>query len=123
MPMQKSLNDYPKRGEFYIVDLDPGFGREIHKKRPVLVISDNIVNSTRYHIVIIPASTIIPRILTSDMVFLGKPKGFDEKSVLLPLFIRGIDKDRLIKKIGKISKIKLSKIEESLKLILGMSDL
>lgn len=118
--MQRFSEAYPKRGEFYIADLDPGFGREMRKKRPVLVISHDSINLTRPHAVIIPASTIIPQTISEDMVSLGKPKGFNEESILLPVFIRSIDKDRFVKKIGKISKKKLLEIEKALKLVLGL---
>ncbi|MBI2327890.1 type II toxin-antitoxin system PemK/MazF family toxin [Candidatus Curtissbacteria bacterium] len=117
--MQKSGKDYPKRGQIYIADLDPGFGREIHKKRPVLIISDNAFNQTATHAIIIPSSSVIPSTLSSEIIPIGRPRGFEKESVLLPLFIRSIDQDRLIKKIGKISKQKLLEVEEALKLILG----
>lgn len=119
--MRKSLKDYPKRGHFYIADLDPSFRREIHKKRPVLIISNNKSNQETPYAVVIPSSSIIPQMLSAEMVYLGKPKNFDEESMLLPLFIRNIDKDRLIKKIGKISKNKMQEVEEAIKLVLGMT--
>lgn len=121
--MQKSLKDYPKRGEIYIADLDPGFGREIHKKRPVLVISSNNINKNTSHAIIIPSSSIIPNEISEEMIYLGKSKGFDQESILLLFYIRSIDQDRLIKKVGRLSKHKIKEVEEALKLVLGMIDL
>lgn len=120
MQMQKSLKDYPKRGQIYIANLNPAFGREIHKKRPVLIISDNIYNQSTPYAVVIPSSSIVPDIISAGMVYVGKPKGFDKESVFLPLFIRSLDKDRLIKRISKISREKLLEVEETLKLVLGL---
>ncbi len=119
--MLRSLKAYPKRGHFYIADLDPSFGREIHKKRPVLIISSNKANSETPYVVAIPTSSVIPQVISAEMIYLGKPKGFNDESVLLPLFIRNIDKDRLMKKIGMISKNKMQEIEEALKLVLGLT--
>ena len=120
--MQKSLIDYPKRGEIYIADLEPGFGREIRKKRPVLIISNNNLNKGTPFVVVIPTSSIVPQTVNPEMVVLGKLKGLKKKSLLLPLFVRSIDKDRLIKKVGKISKHKLLEVEEAIKLVLGLID-
>lgn len=121
--MLKSSRDYPKRGEIYIANLDPGFGREIHKKRPVLIISSNSINQNTHHAIIIPLSSIVPQIIPPDMVHLGKIKGLKEDSAFLPVYIRSIDQDRLINKVGKLSKVKLEEVEESLKLVLGMIEL
>ncbi len=123
MLMQRSSREYPKRGEFYIANLEPGYGREIHKKRPVLIISANSFNQGKYHVIVAPTTSIVPKFSSEEMVPLGKPKGFDKKSLLLPLQIRSIDQDRLIKKVGKISKAKLHEVEEALKLVLGMAAL
>ncbi|MBI4067305.1 type II toxin-antitoxin system PemK/MazF family toxin [Candidatus Gottesmanbacteria bacterium] len=107
------------RGDIWIVNLEPVFGREIHKKRPALIISNNAVNQDTYHVVVVPGSSIAPISQTADMVYLGKVKGFKEESILLPVLIRSIDQDRLIKKIGKISQQKLLEVEEAIKLVLG----
>ena len=118
--MPKFLKDYPKRGQIYIADLDPAFGREIHKKRPVLIISNDDFNQSTPYVVIVPSSSVIPQTLTPEIIFLGKPKGFDQESVLLPLYIRNIDQDRLIKKVGNLSKSKFKEVEDAVKLILAL---
>lgn len=121
MPMQKSGKNYPKRGQIYIANLDPGFGREIHKKRPVLVISGNDFNQTRNHVIIIPSSSVVPSVFTPEIVFIKKPKGLEKESVLLPIFLRSIDQDRLVKIVGKISKQKLHEVEDAIRLVLGLT--
>ena len=121
--MLKLSREFPKRGYIYIADLDPGFGREIHKKRPVLVVSNNDSNRGTPYVVIIPSSSVIPELISPDMVHIGKLKGLNKDSVLLPLFIRSIDKDRLVKKVRKLSQEKLFEIEEALKLVLNLEQL
>ena len=112
-----------KRGDFWIVDLEPGFGREIHKKRPGLIISSNKFSEVTPFVIVVPTTSIVPQNISEEIVYLGKPKGFDQTSTLLPLYIRSIDKNRLIKKVGKISTQKLIEIEEKLRLVLGMNPL
>lgn len=73
--------------------------------------------------IVVPTTAIVPNILSEEMVNLGKPKGFAEDSVLLPLYIRSIDKGRLMKKIGRITKGKLMEAEKKLKLVLGITSL
>ena len=108
------------RGDFWIVDLEPAYGREIHKKRPALIISKNKYNRNTFHTIVVPSTSIVPIEISEEMVPLGKLKGYEKESMLLPLLIRSIDKDRLIKKIGKISKEKLQEVEESVRLVLGL---
>ena len=122
MPTQRLPNSYPKRGEVYIANLDPGFGKEIHKKRPVLVISANILNQQAFSIVIIPFSSIVPQLLTPDMVKVPQLEGLEKNSVILVDKIRAIDKERLVKKIGTISKEKLLEVEDSLKFVLDLAE-
>lgn len=123
MQTQKSGKKYPKRGDIYISNLDPAFGREIHKKRPVLIISGDIYNRETHHAIVIPTSSIVPKVIGPEMVSLGKLRGLDKKSVLLPFFVRSIDQDRLAKKIGILPKEKLEEVEDALKLVLGMIEI
>ncbi len=119
--MQKPLRNYPKRGEVYIADLDPAFGKEIHKKRPVLIISGNNFNQIMHTVVLLPLSSIIPQVIGPDLMIFPKITALDKESVLLLTQIRAVDKIRLIKKVGKISMTYLKEVEEALKLILGLT--
>lgn len=120
--MKKSLKDYPKRGQIYIANLEPSYGREIHKKRPVLIFSNNDLNYRTPYVVVIPSSSIVPDVISAEMVYLGKVEGFKSESVLLPIFIRSIDQDRLIKKVGVLSKQKILEVEEALKIVLALKE-
>lgn len=120
MQMQKSGKSYPKKKEIFIADLDPGYGREIRKKRPVLIASSDSFNQAFPTVVIIPFSSIIPGFVGPDVIKFSRQKGLEKESALITTQIRSIDKDRLIKKIGKISKQKFLEVEEAVKLVLGL---
>lgn len=120
MPMPQSLKNYPKRGEIYIANLDPAFGREIHKKRPVLIISNNNLNRVLPTVIMVPFSSIVPKDIGPDFVSFFNQQGLDKESTLVVNQLSAIDQIRLIKKIGKISKSKILEVEEALKLVLGL---
>lgn len=111
------------RGQVWIADLNPGFGIEIHKKRPVLIISNNILNNNWPRIIIVPfSSQIYP--MNPGKVFIQKDTcGIKKASIILAQEIRSIDKSRLIKKMGVLSKQKLLEVEEAVKLVLGLMTL
>lgn len=109
-----------KKGEVWIVNLDPGFHREIHKKRPGLIVSSDILNSRNREVVIIPISSQVPSVIGSDMIVVGKKEGLKKVSIILPVFIRSIDQQRLIKKIGKVESSKMQEVQEALKLLLDI---
>lgn len=107
------------RGEIWLTNLNPGSGTELHKKRPVLIISSNEVNNHHPRVIVIPISTKNYSGL-SVVKIASKGSGLDKESVILPTEIRAIDKARLIKRLGKISSTKIKDVEEALKLILGI---
>lgn len=121
--MQKPSKNYPKRGEVYITDLNPGFGREVHKKRPALVISNNTLNQAAATVIMLPFSSTVPQAISPEMVRIRRFKGLDKDSVILTDQIRSVDQVRLIKKIGRLSKSQLSEVEDTLKLVLGMIEI
>lgn len=119
MPTLKHLETYPKRGQIFIADLNPSLGHEIHKKRPVLIISNNTLNRDLPTVVIIPFSSIIPQFIGPDVVLFTSQKGLDKKSALIVNQIRAIDRERLKEKVGSISKGKIKEVEEAIKIVLG----
>lgn len=119
MLMRKPLKEYPKRGEVYIADSDPAFGKEIHKKRPILIISNNLINQNLFNVIAVPFSSIVPQIMGPDMIKVSL-KGLNEESVILTDQIKSIDKVRLLKKVRKISKQKMQEVEKAIKLVLAL---
>lgn len=109
-----------KRGQIWIADLNPGLGVEIHKKRPVLIISADILNQQLPSVIVVPTSSQVHP-LGPEKILLGKNEAFLKKeSVALAVFVRAIDKSRLIKRVGEVSSDKLIEVEDALQLVLGM---
>ena len=106
----------PKRGELWLVDLNPTRGQEIQKTRPVIVISSNFLVS-------IPMRIIIP-VTSWQAKFENRP--FMVKISVTPknkltcdsagnvLQVRSISTERFVKKIGQISDDLLKELREHL---------
>lgn len=110
-----------QRGEMWLVNLEPGFGREIHKRRPALIISANAIHQKLKQVIIIPASSQVPKTIGIEMVRIGAGEGAHKTSVLLPIFLRSIDTSRLVKKIGSLSEEKLREVEGAITLVLDLA--
>lgn len=95
----------PKRGELWLVDLNPTIGQEIQKTRPVVVISSDFILS-------IPMRIIIP-ITSWQEKFINRPfmikiSATSENNLTADsggntLQVRSISTERFVKRIGKIS--------------------
>ena len=88
-----------KRFDVFLVNLDPTVGHEIKKTRPCLIVSPDEMNRYISTVIIAPMTTkgrdYPTRVQCS---FKGK-----EGQIVLDQ-IRTIDKNRLVKKLGKINK-------------------
>jgi mRNA interferase MazF len=112
-----------KRGDLWTADLRPGQGFEVSKKRPCLIVSNNAVNNISPTVVIIPLSSQAYKILGPERLFIAKKESkLAKDSVILVTQIRAIDKTRLIKLIGSVSKAKLEEVEGAIKLVLDLAD-
>ena len=104
--MMKNLNI--KRYEIYIADLNPTVGSEIKKVRPVVVVSQDEMNTYLETVVICPlTSKLHPQWRTRLQI-----KCEDKKAEIAVDQIRTISKQRLKKKIDKLSKIKSAQLRK-----------
>lgn len=107
-----------------MVDLRPGIGWEIVKKRPALVISSDLVNEFSPIVIVIPVSSQVAEVSGPERVLLPKDTvGLAKDSVVVVHQVRAIDKSRVTKRIGSLSKTKLAEVEEALQIVLGMKEL
>jgi mRNA interferase MazF len=110
-----------KRGDVFLVDLNPVVGAEQVGIRPALVIQIDKANAASPHTVIIPFTTRIRQVkLPSHVRIPAGIAGLAEESVLLCEQIRVIDKRRLVRKIGSVGEEHLREIGVAIKVILGL---
>ena len=100
------INQY----QIILVNLDPTLGSEIKKNRPCVVISPNEMNKFLNTIVIAPMTTSSKNYPTRIEVRHDNKIGW----IVLDQ-IRTIDKQRIIKDLGRLTKSEINKIKSVLK--------
>lgn len=111
----------PKRGDIWLVNLDPTIGHEIKKSRPCVIIQNDIGNKYSTITIVAPiTSQGTDKIYPIEVFLEKKTSGLDKDSKVLLNQIRAVDKRRLIKKLRKAEKEALTKIDEALKISLGL---
>ena len=88
-----------RRFDVFLVNLDPTIGSEIKKTRPVIVISPNEMNRFINTVIIAPMTSRVRKYPSRVAIKFKNKKG---EAVLDQ--IRTVDKTRLIKKLGIITK-------------------
>lgn len=113
-----------KRGDVYYADLSPVVGSEQGGVRPVLVIQNDIGNKYSPTIIIAAITSQINKAkLPTHVEIKASEYGLPKDSVVLLEQIRTIDKKRLREKIGRFNDEMMAKVDECLKISLGLIDL
>ena len=99
-----------KQYEIILVNLDPTIGSEIKKTRPCVVISPNEMNKYLRTIVIAPMTTSSKKYPTRVEIKHDNKIGW----VILDQ-IRTIDKQRIIKILGRLSRPEIKEVKEVIK--------
>ncbi len=114
-----------RRGEIYRVSFDPTVGHEIKKTRPALVIQNDIGN--RYSPVTIVAaitSKVSPVPYPVEVVIEPtRTNGLGVRSAIRLDPIRTVDRQRLIQRLGQIDRKIMAKVDEAIRISLGLVEL
>lgn len=97
------------RFDVFLTSLEPTVGKEIKKARPCVVISPDEMNEGFWTVIVAPMSSQIKPLPTRIPVTFSGKKG----QILLDQ-IRAIDRQRLVKKLGKIDPRTGTKVLEKL---------
>ena len=96
--------------DIILVNLDPTIGSEMQKTRPAVIISPNEMNKYLNTIVIAPITSSSNNYPTRFELNKNKTKGW----IVLDQ-IRTIDRQKIIKKLDKLSEKEIEKIKQILK--------
>jgi len=112
-----------KRGDIFLINLEPVKGSEQGGIRPCLIIQNNYGNKYSPLTIIAP---ITSKHFTKEFptnVFLEKKESkLNRDSTILLNQIRTIDKKRLIKKISSLNEHLIRSVDLALKISLGFDD-
>jgi len=110
-----------KRGDIFYVDLNPIKGSEQAGRRPVIVIQNNVGNKMSPTVIIAPLTTKkFSKEYPTNVHIKKGTANLKEDSVILLSQIRTIDKKRLERKIGSLFGEILIKVDEAIKISLGL---
>ncbi len=107
--------------EVWVADLDPQFGTEAGKKRPVVIIQNNLLNQIHPSTIVCPVTTNVQPKANILRVHLKKGEANVKlDSDILVDQIRAIDNKRLIKRTGVLSTSTINELTENLRIVLDL---
>lgn len=105
--------------DIWMADLNPPHGTEPGKKRPVVVIQTDLLNTIHPSTLICPVTTNVQP--ESEILRVHLKKGQLEKpSDILIDQIRAIDNVRLIERIGKLNKEQIKRLKKNIGIVLDL---
>ena len=108
-----------KQFEIWLADLNPSRGTEPGKTRPVVIIQTDLLNDFHPSTIICPITSKVNLEIVLLRVHLKKGQ-LDKPSDILVDQIRAIDNERLIKKIGKLTRDQIQQLKINLKVVLDL---
>ena len=118
---QKKEIAFPRRGEVYLVSFDPTVGHEIQKTRPAVVIQNDVSNQySPITIVAAISSQFSEPPFPREVVIEPADSGLSKRSAVIANQIRSVDRLRLQKKIGRLSRQNMERVDEAIRISLGL---
>ena len=111
-----------RRGEVWLINLDPTVGAEIKKTRPTVIVNDDAIG-------ILPLKVIVPITEWKDrytvapwMVQLepNAENGLDKPSAADAFQVRSVAQERFVQRLGKLSDTAMQEITRALAVVLSI---
>lgn len=110
-----------KQYEIWIADLNPRYGTEAGKMRPVAIIQTDLLNKFHPSTIICPITTNVKSDAEILRVHLTKDSAkLKEDSDIMTDQIRAIDNKRLLKKIGDLSQGQIDLVRANISIVLDI---
>ena len=112
-----------KRGEIYYANLDPVLGSETGKRRPVLIVSNNINNRAATTVTVLPITSNVSRVYPFEVYLDKNDSGLSKPSKAQAQQIRTISKQRIGgKAVGSLNEELMGLVNEALRLHLSLQN-
>jgi mRNA interferase MazF len=114
-----------RRGEVYLVDLEPTQGAESNKTRPAVVVSNDVANitATRHGlgvVTVVPVTSNVARIYPFQVLLSPAEGGLDRASKAQAEQLRAIDVSRVGRRLGVLRPATLEQLDAAIRLHLAV---
>jgi mRNA interferase MazF len=112
-----------RRGEVWLINLDPTVGSEIRKTRPAVIVNDDAVG-------ILPLRVIVPITAWQDRYAVAPwlvridpdtENGLDKLSAVDTFQVRSVSQTRFVRQLGNVSAQALQDITRALAIVLSIT--
>ena len=103
-----------RQGEIWMSDLNPVIGSEQAGRRPVVILSGNLMNKFLQVVITAPLTSKIKNYQGNPVIQPSSNNGLKLESELMIFHVRSISKVHLIEKIGNLSDQELRQALETL---------
>lgn len=109
-----------RRGEVWLINLDPTIGAEIHKTRPAVIVNDDAVG-------ILPLKVVVPitdwkeRYAIAPWMVKLEPDGINglgKLSAVDAFQVRSLSQQRFVRHLGKLSAERMTAVTQALAAVL-----
>jgi len=110
-----------RKGEIWLINLDPTVGAEIRKMRPAVIVSEDVIG-------ILPLRVIVPLTdwkerysLAPWMVSIAPDaqNGLDKPSAADAFQIRSVSSERFVRRIGTLDNDNIEQILKAIQIVIG----
>lgn len=114
-----------RRGDTHFVDLEPVRGAEASKRRPAVIVSNDLANATaqrlgRGVITVVPVTSNIERVYPFQVLLPATDTGLDHDSKAQAEQIRSVAVERVGDRLGVVPNLVMLDLEEAMRLHLGL---
>ncbi len=114
-----------RRGEIYLVNLDPTKTGEANKQRPAVIVSNDGANSTaersgRGVVTVVPMTSMVERIYPFQVLIPAQASGLAQDSKAQAEQVRSVSVERLGRSIGEVPHLLMQELDEALRLHLAL---
>ena len=111
-----------RRGEVWLINLDPTVGAEIKKTRPAVIVNDDAIG-------ILPLKVIVPitewrdRYAVAPWLVRLEPdaeNGLDKPSAADAFQVRSVAQERFVRRLGRLSDTAMQEITKALAVVLSI---
>jgi mRNA interferase MazF len=114
-----------RRGEIWLVDLDPSRGAEAHKRRPAVSVSNNGANAAatrlgRGVLTVVPVTSNVTRVHAFQVLLPTGTTGLNRDSKAQAEQVRAVAVERIQHRVGYLSGPVLAQLDEALRIHLAL---